>query len=203
MTSSVDALRQRVARYMSSSRYEHTLGVEKMAVRLGEVFMPQKIDELRIAALLHDVAKELSENEQLSVVRDYQVPVTDEDLVTLPALHSFAACGVIKRDFPEYSGAEILSAVYNHTLGAPDMSLFDKLIYISDYIEDGRKYYESACVRSYLLNALSDDRYPDKETCLNRAILMSIDNTIKHLSSLGRPINSKTLLTKSALEPLI
>ena len=199
MVNALDELRARISRLMGKARYEHTLGVERMAQQLGEVFLPDKIEELRAAALLHDVAKELPYEDQIALISEYGISVSDEDLTTPPALHSFAACAVIKRDFPNYSTAEIISAVYNHTLGDPDMSLFDKLIYISDYIEEGRQYQESARVRSYLLSSLTNSTNEEKVSFLNNAILMSIDNTIERLSALGKPINSKTLLTKSAL----
>ena len=45
---------------MSGFRLEHTLGVERMAVRLGELMAPEHVDLLRAAALLHDVTKELT-----------------------------------------------------------------------------------------------------------------------------------------------
>lgn len=197
----LNVLRKSVKSRISERRYLHTLGVEDMATKLGEHFIPEMISELRAAALLHDVAKELDYQEQIKIISDQGILVSDEDIATLPAVHSFAACGVIKRDFPDYATPEILSAVYNHTLGAPDMSLFDKIIYIADYIEEGRCYSSSCEVRSYLLQAL-EDNLEDKMACINRAIVMSIDHTVKHLNATMAPINSKTLLTKSSLQTL-
>ena len=42
---------------MSEKRRAHTLAVEKMAVRIGEIYAPDKINVLRAAALLHDICK--------------------------------------------------------------------------------------------------------------------------------------------------
>ncbi len=200
MCKDLNSLRLRVSEYLSEYRYKHTLGVEKMAMLLGEILLPESTEDLRAAALLHDVAKELSHQEQLKLIREYGIPVSDEDISTEPALHSFAACAIIKRDFPQYSGAEIISAVYNHTLGAPSMSLFDKIIYISDYVEIGRTYPESVRVREYLMNAISRCSREEMIASIDAAIVVSIDNTIKHLTEKGQAVNSKTLHTKSSLQ---
>ena len=50
----LDTLRQRVGTGMSEKRYRHTLGVEREIARLGEIYLPDRIQELRAAALLHD-----------------------------------------------------------------------------------------------------------------------------------------------------
>ena len=34
---------------------------------------------------------------------------------------------------------DILNAILNHTTGRPDMSLLEKIVWLSDYIEPGRK----------------------------------------------------------------
>ena len=47
-------LRENVEKGMSAKRYNHTKEVEKMAARLAEIYCPEKILELRAAALLHD-----------------------------------------------------------------------------------------------------------------------------------------------------
>ena len=54
----LDALRERVKGTMSEKRFAHTAAVERMVVRLGELYCPELIPELRAAALLHDITKE-------------------------------------------------------------------------------------------------------------------------------------------------
>ena len=51
----LDTLRASVMASMSDFRFNHTAEVEKMAVRLGEIYAPEKLNELRAAALLHDI----------------------------------------------------------------------------------------------------------------------------------------------------
>ena len=63
-------LRNRVSTKMSKKRFIHTLGVEDTANELGEIFLSNKVTELRAAALLHDVAKELPTNELENLLKN-------------------------------------------------------------------------------------------------------------------------------------
>ena len=53
----LNTLRGIVISEMSEKRAVHTLAVEKMAERLGNIYAPDKINSLRAAALLHDLTK--------------------------------------------------------------------------------------------------------------------------------------------------
>ena len=54
----LSALREKISSGMSAKRFRHTAEVEKMVIRLGELYAPDKISERRAAALLHDITKE-------------------------------------------------------------------------------------------------------------------------------------------------
>ena len=201
---SLTELRTVVKTVLTEKRYLHTIGVEDMASYLGSAIIPERVNELRAAALLHDVAKELSYDEQVSLVKSSDVLYTKEDIETKPALHSIAAIPVIKRDFPEYATENILSAVVNHTLGNDGMSVFDEIIYISDYAEAGRTYPTCQAVRKYLLdNVIFGKSYQDNVNALHTALLLSIEHTVESLKRRNEKINSKTFLTKRYLEHLI
>ena len=58
--SSLAKLREAMKMRLSEKRYKHTLGVEDMAKYLGSIIIPKKVDELRAAALLHDIDNEMS-----------------------------------------------------------------------------------------------------------------------------------------------
>ena len=55
--SDISALREKVRDYLTEKRYAHTLAVEREAQFLGGIYLPEKIKELRCAALLHDITK--------------------------------------------------------------------------------------------------------------------------------------------------
>lgn len=199
----LDELRKKVRGYMSKKRFLHTLGVEKMAEFLAQILIPDEVMEIRAAALLHDVAKEIPKDEQLKLSSECE-GLTDEDISTLPALHSFAGVGIIKRDFPLFAGEKILNAVFNHTLGGKNMSLFEEIIFISDFIEEGRTYPSCISTREILVKEISGAKDREEQICaLHRATLMSIDFTIDFLNKRGLAVNSRTYKTKTALMGLI
>ena len=98
-------LRASVKARLSAKRYEHTIGVEAMAIRLGWILMPDKIYELRAAALLHDISKEIPYEEQVDLLSKSTVVYTDEDLSVKPALHSISAVPIIEKDFAEFAAS--------------------------------------------------------------------------------------------------
>ena len=200
----ITRLHMLVRERMSSKRYEHTLGVEKMARYLGEIILPDKVDELRVAALMHDVAKEMSFDDHLAILQGSTVEYTDEDLEVKPALHSIAAVPLIMRDFCEFATDDVCSAVANHTLGAPGMSIFDEIIFISDYAEEGRTYYTCIEVREHLLNRVKkENSHEDNIRALHEASYRSTVYTVDALTLRKEKINTRTISTKNYLEEII
>jgi predicted HD superfamily hydrolase involved in NAD metabolism len=201
---SIVRLRSLVKARLSEKRFIHTLGVEKLAVQLAEVLLPEKVSELSVAALLHDVAKELSYEEHIALLKGSDVKYTEEDLSIKPALHSIAALPLISEFFKEYATPDVRSAVANHTLGAPDMSVFDEIIFISDYAEEGRTYRTCIEVRNYLLdNVRKENSVAENIRSLHIASLKSIESTVESLTKRNEKINSRTLMTKSYLDKII
>ena len=189
---------------MSAKRYLHTLGVEKMARHLGEILIPDKVDELRVAALLHDVAKEMSFEDHLAILQGSTVEYTNDDLEVKPALHSIAAVPLIMREFYEFATDDVCSAVANHTLGAPGMSIFDEIVFISDYAEEGRTYHTCIEVREHLLEGIKkENNHEDNIRALHEASYRSTVYTVDALTLRKEKINTRTISTKKYLEEII
>ena len=193
-------LRNKIKEYMGEFRYKHTLGVEEFSVYLGQILLPDCLSELRAAALLHDIAKEVSHEEQFAMLDSVGFALTDEDLSTLPALHSFSAVPLIRKSFPMYATDDVLSAVSKHTLGSSNMSLFDKIIFISDFAEPGRKYGSCIATANFIKeNITADNSFKDNLKSLNKAIIMAIDYTIESLLQKNKKVHSSTELTRITL----
>ena len=194
----IRALAERVRAYMSEKRFSHTLGVVRCAMALGELILPESVGELCAAALLHDVAKEIPRDELISLL-SADPTITEEDKNSDGVLHSFAAPFVISRDFPEFASENILSATGKHTVGSAGMSVFDMIVFVSDYAEDTRTYESCIKVRRALFDELDSLGANDRLHRLIDACLMAIDGTIETLTRTGRVINSRVYETKNAL----
>lgn len=185
---------------ISQKRFRHTRGVEKMSAFLAESLIPNMVGEIRAAALLHDVAKEIPISEQIKLLSECGFSLTDEDKASEGVIHSYSAPYVIQRDFPDFATENILSAVKKHTLGDADMSVFDKIIFISDYTEETRTYESCIKTARFLLADFLSLDYDNKIDRLNRACIMAIDGAEEALSRMRQPINSKMYVTKKSLE---
>ena len=196
----IDSLRESVREILSEKRFVHTIGVEEMAVMLGELCLPDRIFELRAAALLHDISKEYSEAEYFEIAKRHNIVFSDEDLSSPALWHSITAPLAVLEKFPELASEDVLSAVRNHTTGSPGMTLFDEIILISDYIEYGRKYQNCIEVREELLSSLATCiSHEERILCLHRATLSSLNNNINGFISSGKPYHSRTKATRDWL----
>ena len=191
-------LREAVKERMSEKRYQHTLGVERMAEYLASHLIPDRIYEARAAALLHDVAKEIPIEEQVRLLKEDGFLLTEEDLGTPGVIHSFSGATVIKRDFPEFATDDILKSVRFHTIGGRDMNIFHKIVFVSDYTEDTRVYESCIAVRGLLLKGFEELDYEGKIKRLNEACHASLQGTISAIIKAGRPINSRITGVKDA-----
>lgn len=195
----LEKLRRRVSEKVSEKRFSHILGVERCAVYLGKLILPDAVDELSAAALLHDISKEIPYDEQIKLLEDNRFALSEEDRKTPGVLHSFTAPIIIKKDFPEFATNNILSSVLYHTVGRENMSIFEKIIFISDYCEDTRKYDSCIKVRKSLIDGIEKLSYEEKLDRLDTACLLSIDGALDALRRCRVPINSRMYLTRNSL----
>ena len=195
----IDALSAEIKSRLSPKRFEHTLGVVRAACDLSRYCLPDKLYELKLAAYLHDVTKELPLKEHYEILSRSGVLLAREDMNTEAVLHSYSGACIVKRDFPNLATDDVVSAVYNHTLGSPDMTVFDEIIFLADYIEDTRIYESSMAVRKFVLEGMRDGCTSANVKILHEACIKAIDNTILHLIQSKKAINSKNILTRNAL----
>ena len=194
-----EALGERIRNLLSEPRYLNTLGVARSARKLSELCLPELASESEVAALLHDVTKEYTHSEQMKIIKENKIPIDSDDEKAPAVLHSFTAPVVIKRDFPEFATDNVLSSVFFHTVGSPDMTVFDEIVFLADFIEETRTYPSSVAVRNYVFDNMKPGNIEENVKVLHKACIMSIDFTEKHLKSNNKPINPKNILTRNAL----
>ena len=193
-------LRETVRASMSPKRAFHTLAVEQMAIRLGNIYVPDKINVLRSAALLHDITKELKTAEQLKLCAEYGIKLTDNDIFAPKTLHARTAAEKIKRDFPNFADPEIVSAVRWHTTGRAKMTLCEKLIYLADYIDDSRKFEDCIKLRDFFFDFDFENASEEQKLVhLRDTLIYSYDMTIAALLDSGAPIAKDTLDARNEL----
>ncbi|MFV0287941.1 MAG: bis(5'-nucleosyl)-tetraphosphatase (symmetrical) YqeK, partial [Mycoplasmatales bacterium] len=119
---------------LSTKRYNHVLSVVATAIKLGEIYQ-EDLQKLKIAALGHDITKEMKDLEAATLINKY---FANEEVKNIkPAWHSYTGTIILREQF-KITDRQILNAVKYHTLGHKDMDNIAKIIYIADFIEPTR-----------------------------------------------------------------
>ncbi len=198
--SMLDGLRERVRSMMSEKRYAHTCAVERMVVRLGELYCPALIPELRAAALLHDVTKEETLENQLQLCEKFDIILEPTARLAPKTLHARTAAALIPSEFPEFATETVVRAVRRHTTGCSDMQIADKLLYLADYIDDSRTFVD--CVRLREIFWGADPAAMDETVRLAHlrdVLILSFDMTVRGLLEDGVPVGLDSIAARDHL----
>ena len=153
-------------------RLKHVYGVRDTALELGVKYNLDLVT-LEYAALLHDITKYYSKEGNVKIINSY---FPDTDFIYSEynenILHAFSSYILAKREYGIKNG-EVLNSILNHTVGRPNMSMYEKIIFISDYIEPNRTY--EACLR---VRDIADKS-------LDLAIFTAMDNSITYCETNG------------------
>jgi nicotinate-nucleotide adenylyltransferase len=194
------ALREELSKQISPRRFAHILGVEEEAEKIAKWYLPQNIIEIKAASLLHDLTKERSTEEQISLCKRYGLPVTQAELASPKIFHAKTAAAVIADHYPLFATEEILDAVAKHTTGAAEMSLFAKILYLADYTEKTRTFDDCVRLREYFWSVdFSKMTEEERIIHLDKALLMSFEMTLSDLAENNLPAAPDTRAAYDAL----
>ena len=172
-------LRKAMKEVQSSKRFEHTKGVEYISAALAMRYGASMADALA-AGLLHDCAKCLTDDKQLSICEKHGLVVTDAEKKNPFLLHSKVGACLAEHKYG-IKNKDVLNAIRNHTTGRPGMSLLEKIVFIADYIEPGRK--DAVNLTDIRRLAFED---------LDRALLYILEDTLKYLEEAGGDVDPRT-----------
>ena len=152
---------------LSSERASHSVRVLDTALELAE---GSKIDleKVRLAALLHDYAKEVPPEKMLLIAREQQLLTCAAEEAQPDLLHAPVGSWLCRSGLG-IEDEEILQAIRYHTTGRKDMSALDIIIYLADLIEPGRSFDKADELR----RVCRQDIY--------QGLLMAFDLTICHV----------------------
>ena len=193
-------LRENVKNEMGEKRYFHTLEVEKMAIRLGEIYAKDHIPMLRAAALLHDITKERTTEEHIAICEAAGLLVLKAERKSPKIFHSKTAALIIPEKYPEFATQEIITAVRYHTTGRADMSICEKIIYLADYIDMSRTFEDCVALRDFFFNFdFEKSSNEEKLSHLNDTLIMSYNLTIRGLLEDDKHIDKTTFEARNYL----
>lgn len=178
----VAKLRGQMKKVQDKKRYEHTLGVTYTAACLA---MCHDIDVERaeMAGLLHDCAKCLSDDKKIKLCKKQSIEINLAEAKHPFLLHAKAGAYLAEHKYG-VRDEDILNAVRYHTTGRPGMSMLEKIIFISDYIEPNRTH-------SHRLPELRRLAFVN----LDQALLEILRDTLAYLKRTGNDLDPMTQRT--------
>ncbi len=177
-------IREDILSRLEGYRYTHTLGCEKAAMWLGEKYGedPKKCS---LAAVLHDITKRLSREEQLYLCDKYGIIPCDVEKIEWKMLHGRTAAAIAKDVYkiPE----DVAHAIEYHTTGCENMTTLDKIVYLADFIEETREFKGVEPARAL---AKKD---------IDKALLYCFDFSLSDLIERGKLIHKDTMQARNWL----
>lgn len=184
MTEQIVKLQKKLKSELDRDRYEHTIGVMHTAACLAMRY-DEDLERALLAGLLHDCAKCIPSEEKLKMCKKNHIEISEAERANTGLLHAKLGAFIAKEKYG-ITDEGILQAIRVHTTGCPEMTLLDKIVYIADYIEAGRKTLPNhAEVRKLAFCDLDD--------CLYRIL----EDSLVYLESKGSvvdPMTEKTYL---------
>lgn len=175
-------IRRSMENKLDHKRYEHTLGVAytaaALAMRYGE-----DMHKALLAGLLHDCAKCMSNEKRLAICEKYNIAISEAERKNPFLLHAKVGSFLAMKKYG-VSDKNVINAILNHTTGRPGMSLLEKIIWIADYIEPGRKQAPN-------LARIRQLAFED----LDQALLIALEDTLQYLHAGKMEIDTMTQKT--------
>lgn len=166
-------LREQVKKVLKASRFTHTEGVIKTAVKMAEIF-DEDIEKTYISALLHDSAKNLPDLQRLC--EKYSAEL-DEFEKSHPQLIHAKLGAELARSVYRIEDPEIINAIKWHTLGRIGMTRLEKIIFVADMAEPNRNFPNVEEIRAAAFKNLDE------------AVCRCLEQTIKYNEEQGNDVH--------------
>ena len=182
----IEQIKKELKNMLSEKRYIHSIGVMEMASELAKIYNVD-IEMAQIAGLLHDNAKEMTDEEMLQYVKENNIKISETEKNYIQLLHGKIGADIAKKKYGV--SEQIAKAIEYHTTTSPEMDILAKIIYVSDKVELTRKSEKF-------------DIEPERKLAkidLDKALLLIIDNTTKYLIDNNKMIAVESIETRNKL----
>ena len=170
---------------LSKKRLKHSIGVSKAAEELALNYSSDS-EKAKLAGLIHDCAREKSMAELLELTKESGFSFDAMTAEMRELLHGYAAVSICKKEF-SIKDEDILSAVAYHTTGKEDMTTFEKIVFLADFIEPSRYFPGVVSLRKLAFENLDE------------ALLYAFDSTIKYIISKKGLIHKNTIDARNCI----
>lgn len=182
----IERIKNDLKENLTEYRYIHSLGVMEMAEELATIYNVD-VESTRLAGLLHDIAKEMTEEESLKYVAENSIAIDDIEKINVSILHGKIGADIAKKKYGV--NEQIQKAIQYHTETNPNMDTLAKIIYVSDKIEKNRKSEKFDL--EYERNLAKED--------IDAAVLFIINASIKKVIKKGKLLHPTIVETRNKI----
>lgn len=179
----IDEMKVQLEKELSPRRFTHSLNVMLTAVRLAKDYNEDG-EKAAVAGLLHDCARNIRGAKVFELCEKYGIMIDEVSAVQPELLHGPLGSRIAGTVYGIEDKA-VLEAIGCHTTGKYNMGLLDKIIFIADYIEPGRKF-----------KGVEEVRKAARKN-LDLAVLMALDKTILHVVGKKALIHTDTVKARN------
>ena len=166
--------------------FKHNLSTADTARDLAFIYQADS-DEAYVAGLLHDWDRCILDEDIIARARSYGMELSPEALEAPKILHAHTGAQAVQDTFPELP-ATVIDAIRHHTVGVPNMSDLDKLIYLADMLEPLRTNPHVATLREMV-----------GTVDLDALFLQAYQHTMLHLVHNRKVMHPETIKVWNAL----
>lgn len=129
---------QEAKRRLTEKRFAHSQCVAACGAALAEKYGADP-EKARLAGILHDIMKDTGEEEQLKIMEQFGIMLSQAQRHNPKLWHALSGAAYV-----EYvlgvGDREVVEAIACHTGGKSGMGLLDKVLFVADYISADRDY---------------------------------------------------------------
>lgn len=177
---------QKLTLQLSAKRLKHSLGVSQTAEVLTQRFGADT-NKAKIAGILHDCAKEMKSRDLLAMANSAGIVIDFIEKEVPVLLHAKMGAHLAKVEYGILD-EDILQAICLHTVGGPEMTTLDKIIYLADFIEPNRSFSGVEKLRKIVEKATLDE-----------ALLAAYDQSIAFVIDTGGLLHPATVSGRNRL----
>lgn len=190
----LENIKSNIPKYVFGKRLLHTLSVEKEALNIANLLFDELsidkkyLSDISAAALLHDITKQRDTLKQKEMCKKYSLQENFLSCCDNAVLHARTGAYFAREMFG--INDIVFGAIYNHTTGKANMNIFEKIIFIADYIEPTRTQEPCVKARNYFYENIPCENI---SLLLDKTILQSLNSTVFFLLETEKAIDVETI----------
>jgi len=180
-----DQYRRMIKDMLDDELYRHSLGVAEVAVSLAK-HLGIDCCKAEISGLVHDYGKRYTYHDLIAKAENLGISLDRITKREGRLLHAPVGAALLETEL-KISDPEIIRAVAFHTTGRSGMTLFEKVVYLADYIEMGRQFEGIEKIREIAY------------VNIDLALLAAVDQAIRSVIERGFMLHPRSVAFRNSL----